>query len=286
MQIMNNLLINLLSDLLSWVIVGVTLSLFALGAAARRRRELFDFLGISRSQPNVHVYISRVDVRPGGATMIGSEEQPIFAGPVVSAREFMILPELDRLFRSPFLDNLPHSARKWLGERFHSLGNTEVFFQPSPSSESEISAGTVILLGGRTVNVGTRYYQDTAYSVVDFTIGKRELFIARGTRKGSVIQSTSKQVIKMEDDERPTNDLAVMQRLHDAERKRTVIIAAGTGTNGTMAATLYLIRNWYELYRQFGKHDSCNFAVVIECPNRRVAENGYETPTTLGEFIG
>jgi hypothetical protein len=134
------------------------------------------------------------------------------------------------------------------------------------------------------VNVGTRYYQDKGLSIIDFSSEEHELVIAQGSLKGNSIK-TSGQRMMIEGGERPVNDLAVLQRVHDKERKRTVFMAAGTGSNGTMAATLYLVNHWEDLHRRFGRYDRESFAVVIECPNRRTAEKGYLLPPIeRGEF--
>jgi hypothetical protein len=179
------------------------------------------------------------------------------------------------------LDKIPDAIRDLLTSRQPSLARIDIFFHPSPSSMSEVSDGAVVFVGGSLVNIGTRYYQRTL-SLVEIDYEGHEVVVTRGSLKGVRIKPTS-ETITIEGGKRPAHDLGIIERIQDNENKRIAIIAAGTGSNGAMAAVLYLADHWQELHSQFYVNNRSNFAIIIECPNRRIEEKGYLHPVKRSE---
>jgi hypothetical protein len=71
----------------------------------------------------------------------------------------------------------------------------------------------------------------------------------------------------------PGFNLGVAQRYtFDDNGRQTVILLAGIGTNGTLAAVQWFISNWERLPRMVGERD---FGVCLQCPKRIKDPDGY-----------
>lgn len=279
-----DVLANLLANLVSWVIFGGFVMLIASRRLLQRHAKLFLFFGLSGDNPTVHIFVSTINVKPGGATMIGGEEWPSFEHPTISAREFIVLPRLERVFRSPIVDKLPDFMKDWPGFRRFRLSRIDVVFAPSPTQESELPRGSLLFIGSRLVNIGTRYYEDNRYTILGYDFERHELVVERGGQHGERINAGS-ETVQIHGGQRPAYDLAVIERLIDEQRERTVFIVSGTGSNGVMAATLYLVDHWEELYEEHRNNLFGAFAVALRCPNRRESETGYQNPEVVQKFV-
>ncbi len=76
-------------------------------------------------------------------------------------------------------------------------------------------------------------------------------------------------------------NLAVVEKIRDADRGTTIFFCSGMRADGSWAATEYLVRHWRQLHREFG--DSC-FALCLGFPKTNSYLTEYREPIRLASL--
>lgn len=267
-----NVLVNLVANLVTWLILILIAGIGLMVQARSRRAALFRFFGINPLNPSIIAYLTTVVVQPGGAKRVDGDISQIWEGPAISANSLRDILTVPGIFISS-TDKLPAFIRKLLSTRHLSFEPITVDFRTSPSQASEIASGPILCLTGPGYNLATKYYLETGSSYIEFT-RDHQFLIKRGGLTGKSITPSGGKVPTGDGKlERFAHDLALVSRLTDGENRRKVAIAAGTGSNGTRAAIEYLANHWQVLDKEYKNDD---FAVILECPNRRKDAQGYK----------
>jgi hypothetical protein len=267
------ILLNLISNLLSWLIVFTALFLFYVLHLVRRRRNLLNFLGIYPQNLQIRVYFSSFLLNPGTVDDL-EKKKTLWGGLAISAGEFQIIPDIDKWLsilarRSNFFEYL----FDYLSPKKLRTPYVQIEYLPSPHMNEDLKLNncTLILIGGPLHNLGTKLYYDQNLVFMRSSDWRIAVEVIKGKQAGRILgPNLSPNDLSQGDFKHPGIDMAILERQYDKERNSTIFLASGTGTNGTMAAICYLISHWKELNK---RHKNTPFSICLECP-RKALEPG------------
>jgi len=268
---------SVVSDVLAALavaILGWLLSiLLRLPFIYRQRRDLFRFFGITRSNQSFVVYLSTLFVAPGGSADFRGNHRS-FQGPAIPAAELTVVQPVSELFISPFLQALPSSVRRWLGEKAHwTFRQISPVFSPSPPDVSQVEPVNMLTVGSQYYNAAGDLYAETGNPFLKMEqVGTNMVIrVAKGPREGDVFEQRSNHI----------DDLSIVEKLHDEAHGTTIFIAAGLGVVGTLGAVHYLVKNWSKLLDDFGTEP---FAMCLRFQDVANDPNAYKRPVILSRF--
>ena len=269
----SNVLANILAAIIIAFLGWIASVILRLPLVYRRRRQLFQFLGITKDQPTFTVYLSTVFVSPFGSSDFRGTPRS-FAGPAVPAVELTFIEPIARLFRDPLLDGLPTVIRRWLGNKVHwSFQPISPIFTGSPQDRNEVEQGNVFTVGSQYYNSAGDLYTETCNPFLKMEqVGQQMVIrIEQGPRAGEVFVQRPGQA----------DDLAIVEKLNDAATNSTVFIAAGLGVVGTSGAVHFIVENWTRLQEDFGIRA---FAICLRFQDIRTDPNAFRRPVELSRF--
>ncbi len=251
-EIRREVLVNISSNALT-AVVGVTLYLLY---EAFRRRNIVAFFGISRSAPRVSIFLSNIQILPGGSAGIEGIATG-YHGPSISKLEYEGALPLQRLLRDkpwPILNDI----REGFEGKLLGIRQLEVEIElspPNPLKDVTISPGTLIVAGSPIYNSYTDYYVnryfrkdhvDSAYYYFHREAdGERVIKLHRkGLSSDSLLQGRKHKV-----------ESAFIQRINDSEHGLTVFICAGLGASATYGSLRFLRKHWQRLQRDYGDRE-------------------------------
>jgi hypothetical protein len=181
----------------------------------------------------------------------------------------MLIPTFARLFGA-LRERAFYGIARIAGSRFWPF-QLAVHVGASPQNPNDIEFQNTITIGSAGYNEVTAYYHRTGgpYLELDVGVPSPVIRVLKGTQAGTTIPNPN------------TNDLAILERLHDSAHGTVVFVAAGLGINGSRGAAEYLFNNWRSLQRTYGDED---FAWCLSFPFAAVAPNGWRNPTVLQRF--
>lgn len=212
-----------------------------------QRRQLFRFFGISRSALDLRVYLSQLQVQPGGTKGI----EPVthgYQGPAIVKLDYDAGLLLMDLFQPRALALIPDVLRDLLSAIFVTLAEVEAGIAITPtladfSAEHDL-AQNLVTCGSSIYNSVSAYYLKQERAFYTFTKN------AEGVR---VLHARDPNAPHLELMGRDTgHELACIQRLKDPDFATTVFICAGLGSGATYGSVDYLVRNWRQLWRRYG----------------------------------
>ena len=169
------ILINVIADLI--VTIGLTL----LGVSTivvfyiLERQRLLQFFGITNSNPNLSIFVSRLEIKPGGTTGFEPISQGYF-GPGIIRVEYKGALLIRDTFRSRLFARLPEGFQGWLAQRSVALVDLDPEIDVSPKNPDEIPNDNLVLLGTGIYNLGSQIYLNHSSSYFEYT--KNEWAIA------------------------------------------------------------------------------------------------------------
>lgn len=270
----SNILANILAAIALGVLGWLLSVLLRLPFICAKRRQLFKFLGLSKSHPRFIVYFSTVFVVQGGSVDFRGRPRN-FSGPAVPAAELSTITHVAEPFRNPLLDGLPAKIRKWLAEKGHwSLGTVSPIIASSPLDRKQVEQGSSILaVGSQYYNTAADLYTESGTPVLKMEQTDQSMVITvqQGPRKGDRFKQRVGQA----------DDLAIVEKIHDAATDTTVFLAAGLGVTGTKGAVYFLIDNWAKLLDEFGTDP---FALCLRFQDVDTDPNAFRKPLELSRF--
>lgn len=237
MSLIENIGINLISDLIFLVLVTLLAFMGGVIWIRSRRRRIMRFFGISLTRRAV-VYLSNIRVIGGGSIGVDSVQRA-FSGETVSFEEMRIAGEFANLFAFPFpklSQSLSGFLSGWL------VDTTRIQLQRSPVSETEIDLSTsLVTLGSPAYNIVSQYVEQHANCHAKFS-----------KDMSSIIVSNLPPI----DDKR----YGFIQKITGGDKRTAYFYAAGLSTLGTVGAAHYLCDQWSYLEKE---HRDKGFTVLL-----------------------
>lgn len=249
-NVWDNLIANLISTLiLSAAGLSTLLLLFIVN-----RWELFRFFGINRKNPNIRLYLSRIEIKPRGT--VGLEEvKEGSRGSAINELEFQAALILRDQFRSKLVGLVPNLFRGWPTPLL-ALSPLDPVIELSPPKGAGFVHDNLIVIGSGVYNSIAREHLDPDTSCLSFVKDeKTERRALRICRKGMqpltewrLIDQGSGPPLRME--------RGIIRRVNlrgPAQDKKSysVFICAGMGSGATYGAVKYLNENWRRLYKRY-----------------------------------
>lgn len=272
-DILTNIVANLISDLLLWLVIGI-IGLSIVREIIRYRR-LRQFFGLVGNSDLLLVYLSSLPVAKDGLVNRYGKKHS-FDQLTLTAVEVETISWLSVVFASDPLQRLPRIVRDFFA-RHWAFRLVQVDQRPSPLLEEQLEHAPMLIIGGPYFNSAAKYYQEKGLSFLKFNpIDDYEdktqwitVEATRGERKGFTIPTSEK------------DDLGVLERFTDDKTGATVIWAAGARTNGMRASVYYLVHHWNDLKDKYGNKE---FAVCLKCHGRNIDPEAYRKATVLLEW--
>jgi hypothetical protein len=228
----------------TFTILGVTAFIWL---SVSQRRRLFRFFGVNRRVLGVRIYLSQLQVQPGGTKGTEPVSQG-FTGPAIVKMEYDAGLLLVNLFRPRALALVPDLLRELLSAISVTLADVDVDVEIAPTldtfSRDLHVAQNLITCGGAIYNAISHYYlnQDRSF-----------YFFATNADGERVIKVRDNSATGLEGQGRASgHELACIQRLKDPEFGTTVFICAGLGSGATYGSVDYLVSNWRRLLHRYG----------------------------------
>ena len=251
----------------------------------KNRRDILHFFGISNASPNVSIYVSTLNVKPGGTTGIEAIDQG-YAGAAINKLEYEGALLIQKELKARPLALLPRKLQDWLGQDNIELRTVEVPVKLSPpktTNRDPAFDSNLIILGTGVYNSLAHYYLKEYfekhkrlypwYFYHDKKDGQRIIGIRQERFEDSLIDGRENQI-----------EPAFIQRIHDADRKTTVFICSGLGSSATFGSARYLAEHWKELQRKFNKDE---FGVALLFFNQKPDDEFVGQPQVCYEaFLG
>jgi hypothetical protein len=226
-----------------YLLLGVSLFAWYL---LTERRPLCRFFGVTATIPRIRIYVSRLEIKPGGTTGF----EPIvhgYSGPAMDENEYIVALELRRSLSYRLLAFLPTSVREWLGRRSVTIRELDPPIDLSPRSLAELGNDNVITLGSGIYNLVSRYYLEH----YDFPY----YFTRDQDGEWSVVARHPNGADAVFPENRSNGwEIGVVGRLRSSTHGKTVVVCAGFGP-GTYGSAHYLCGHWRELHSEFGDDD-------------------------------
>ncbi len=269
-------------DAVYTLLAAIAASLVALSLVRRQRRRLLSFFGIHHKNSKVKIYLSRVEVLPGGSKGTDGPLNRGFTGPALVQLEYRGALEVRQLLRSPLLDSVPLVWRSLVEARASRISSANVWIEPSPGVYEcqhifDSSDDTVILLGS------------DVYSHAVRSVYERKLSFVR------LVSEASGRPYFSNGDDAPTfavdvgglweviparsvgREIATIQRI-TWENGCRLFMCSGISASTTYASTKYLCSHWRSFSDRFGEND---FLVVLESPNQQADSDQLQDPSEL-----
>lgn len=268
---LQDLWVNVIANLIATLIFAILGLASYVAIFVTERQGLLRFFGVSNKLPRVHIYLSRLEIKPGGT--VGFE--PItkgYSGPSINKIEFEGALLIRNQLRSATLALLPKKLRDWLSQQHVSLIALDPAIDTSPQDLRSVAFDNMVVLGSSIYNrVAKRYLEDPSchFCFAQKDDGERVIKIKAGGLKDVEIPGRSSG-----------RDLAILQRIYDKEHGNTVFLCSGLGASATFGSVRYLAENWKELYR---KYECAEFALCLAFPGQAYDSEAVVNPVIVYE---
>jgi hypothetical protein len=234
---------------------------------------------IQKEHYEINIFISTLKIDPKllasndcWQMQSNKNQEEIFT---ISVGEFDLIPMIsNEISRKKIL-----SPKKltWIFDNILNLAKPIIKFNYSSKIDTEsLPKTSIICIGSPLYNEITRYYLDNNKLPVKFDLNPNIII------KYTTVQNVKEK--KNDDDfveplKEEGKDVAMLVKFHekDNDRNNVVFVAAGTGVNGTKAATYYLIAFWDKLKK---RHGESNFFEIITVDS----ENSTNKPDEYTNF--
>ena len=245
-----NVLANLISALLITMIGLITFSAIFLV----ERQKLLRFLGVNRRAQDISIYVSRLEIKPGGTTGFENLTKG-YHGPGIIRIEYKGALLVRDLLYLRFIARLPNSIKRIITEKYITLANIDPSIDVSPSKLDEIPDHNLILLGSSIYNLATKEMLKQSSSEYEFF--RKE--------NGALSLRLRRECLEIPGRE-AGRELGIIERINDTRKGRTTFICAGLGASATYGCARYLAENWRHLRRYYKENE---FSLCLAFPNQK-----------------
>lgn len=260
METLNNIAINIVSDLILWLGLGFAVFLWL----RIRKSKFLGFFGIEKNQKLI-VYLSNLWQQSDNNT----------EGRIIAGSEFGVAQTIQSLFgKTPF--RVPELVRGLVDELW-SGQELDHAIEVSPAENQSIVFTNMIVVGASPKNSVRRYYLKS--DQVSFKIaGEKKVPIKNVhdkvlSSKAIVLKGGSKG-------QEITGDynIAILEKVIDKENGITVFMCVGSQGDSSWGAAEYLARNWKSLQKRFANNE---FAICLGFPKLDDYMKRYYEPDIL-----
>lgn len=246
---MNDFFSNVAANIVANTIGAALTLLIIFLLSAINKNKLLSFFKISSSKPSVGIFVSHLIIMPGGSRGVDKKLKLGYSGPAINQIEYTGALRVREILRSRFLSLLPRSLQETLRNQSSSILTLYPSIDVSPDIErfSLPDCDILILLGSSVYNSLTHHYLQDKRSLYYFGRDEQNNFVLF-TRGGGSLEG------------RPNQELGIVQRITDRKQNKVIFICAGLGTSATYGCTLYLIKHWRKLHKEFRDRD---FVVLL-----------------------
>lgn len=226
---------------------------------------------IQKEYDEINIFISTLKINPSLLssnnclqTQSDKNQKEIFT---ISVGEFDLIPMIsDEMSRKKVLN-----SRKlaWIFNNILSIAKPIIKFNYSSKivDPKALPKTPIICIGSPLYNEITRHYLDKHEQVipVKFDLNPNIRIKYKYGKDSAFVEAPKEKITDQ-------YDVAMLVKFHekDGDRNNVVFIAAGTGVNGTKAATYYLITFWDKLKKA---HDESNFFEIIAVKNENYTDD-------------
>lgn len=250
-QIVIEIIANLISALFLAVLGFAIYLVFHL----KERQGLLRFFGVTGNLPRLRIYLSRMEIKPGGTVGFEPVSQG-YSGPSISEVEYEGALLIRNKLRSTLIALLPKRFQHWLGQHHVTLLTLDPPIDACPQALGDLSSNNLVTLGSSVYNLYSKHYLEHPSSQFYFdknNIGERVVRICRGLRGVEIPGRSFGQ------------ELGIIQRIVDSAHGNTVFICAGLGASASYGSARYLIDNWKKLFRKYGDKE---FGICLAFPQQ------------------
>lgn len=220
------------------------------------------------------IYIAHLIIIKGGALLADGTPSRHFEGSAVPLREVEAAESIEKKLGSSLLEIIPEKILRYLSTFSNGFSPLTTETKPAPLEIDKIKhLPRVILIGGPEFNKASDYFLKKAniFTILD-PADCHEPTISIKSREGvkEFITPDSRQY-----------NLGIVQRASFENGKQVVLLLTGVGSNGTLAAVDWFLKNWERLNRKVGTQD---FGICLQCPSRAVDPTGFRLWTLRREF--
>lgn len=225
----------------------------------KNRKEILQFFGVTSSKPNICIYVSNLNIRPGGTSGIEPVDKG-YIGSAITKLEYDGALLIQHELKAKPLALLPKTLQDWLGQESLELRTIDASIKLSPSkaitnNRDPIFNDNLIILGTGIYNSLSHYYLKEYFVNHDIY---RWYFYHDKDSKGQRIIGIHRDGLSDSATDQGREDHvepAFIQRVHDVDKKISVFICAGLGSSATLGSACYLAENWRDLQRRFGNEE-------------------------------
>jgi hypothetical protein len=250
------IVIEVIASLISAIILAVLGFGIYLAFYLKERQGLLRFFGVSKKLPRLRIYLSRMEIKPGGTVGFEPVSQG-YSGPSISEVEYEGALLIRNRLRSTLVALLPKRVQYWLGQHHITLLTLDPPVDVCPQALGDLALDNRVTLGSSIYNLYSKHYLEYPCSQFYFfktNNGERVIRIRSRGLKDVEIPGRSAE-----------RELGVIQRIIDSAHGNTVFICAGLGASATYGCARYLIENWKKLFRKYGDTE---FGICLAFPQQ------------------
>lgn len=257
METINNIAINIVSDLILWLGLGLLVFLWL----RVRKSKFLSFFGIEKNQKLV-VYLSNLWQE--------SENNP--AGEIIAGSEFRVGQSIQSLFgKTPF--RVPDLVRGLVDELWSSQ-EVDYTIRVSPLDIQSVEFTNMIIVGASPKNSIRRYYLKRVNIKIAGESTKPIKDIHDRVLKPKAIVQEGQQEITGDG----VYNIAILEKFIDTKNGITVFMCVGSRGDSSWGATEFLVRNWKSLQKRFSNKE---FAICLGFPKLDDYMKRYYEPEIL-----
>lgn len=257
---MNEILINVIANLIAALILALIGFIVYSFLYWKNRNRILRFFGITSSNPNICIYVSNLNIRPGGTSGIENIDKG-YIGSAITKLEYDGALLIQHELKGKPLALFSKRLQDWLGQENLELRAIDAPIKISPtkqiaSNRNPAFSSNLIILGTGVYNSLSHYYLNDYFPKHDEIYwfyfyhakdnkGQRVIGIHQDGLADSITEEGREQRVEP----------AFIQRFYDVDKKISVFICAGLGSSSTLGSSRYLIENWRYLQRKFGNED-------------------------------
>ena len=223
----------------------------------RNRKEKLSFFGITQKNPEISLYLSRLEVKRQGTEGLIPIDRG-FMGPAIIKIENDAALCVKEELEQKILAVLPKSILVWLGKQNLSLRSLKVPINIGPPKSAESSIHeylntNLILLGSKMYNLLSKYYLE------DYLPRKSSCYCyyeknKEGERIIGVRYRNGIEDMPLRGRSHG-REIGFIHRFKDTESGINVFLCIGHGSSATHGSVKYLLENWRDLNKAYGSND-------------------------------
>lgn len=265
---MKELFLNVAANIVSTLILAFIGSIAYGYFYWKNRRDILQFFGVTRSNPNICVYVSNLNIQPGGTFGIKDVKKG-YVGSAITKLEYDGALLIQHELKAKPLALLPRTLQDWLGQKNLELRTIDVPIKISLSKldfdkneRDLIFKDNLIILGTGIYNSLSDYYLNKYFpDNYEENIYDSYFYDEQINNEPRVIKIRDKEVTEpatLEGRAKGTESAFIQRfhhRFHHENREINVFICAGLSSSATFGSVRYLVENWRKLQEKYDKKD-------------------------------